>query len=64
MNYSNSHFVIINPPGIEMIHVKNEDCDLWVPLDPANNDYINIMQLVEEGKLTIQPAEDINNQNS
>ena len=30
---------------------------LWsVPLDPANTDYINIMALVQEGKLTIAPA--------
>jgi hypothetical protein len=29
-----------------------------VPLDPANTDYQNIMQLVAEGKLTIAPAED------
>jgi len=31
---------------------------VWsVPLDPANTDYANIMQLVAEGKLTIAPAE-------
>ena len=28
-----------------------------VPLDPANTDYQNIMALVAEGKLVIQPAE-------
>ena len=27
-----------------------------IPIDPANVDYNNIMQLVEEGKLTIEPA--------
>jgi hypothetical protein len=27
-----------------------------VPLDPANTDYANIIRLVEEGKLTIEPA--------
>jgi hypothetical protein len=37
-------------------------CDIngvasFVPLDPANTDYQNIMQLVAEGKLTIAPAE-------
>ena len=36
-------------------------CDIngvtsFVPLDPANTDYANIMQLVAEGKLTIAPA--------
>jgi hypothetical protein len=28
----------------------------FVPLDPANTDYKNIMSLVQEGKLTIAPA--------
>ena len=27
-----------------------------VPLDPTNSDYINIMKLVQESKLTITPA--------
>lgn len=27
-----------------------------IPLDPSNTDYINIMALVQEGKLTITPA--------
>jgi hypothetical protein len=36
-------------------------CDIngvtsFVPVDPANTDYANIMQLVAEGKLTIAPA--------
>jgi len=29
----------------------------WVPIDPENIDYQNIMTLVAEGKLTIAPAE-------
>lgn len=29
----------------------------FVPLDPANTDYQNIMKLVKEGKLAIAPAE-------
>ena len=29
----------------------------FVPLDPANSDYQNIMALVEAGELTIAPAE-------
>ena len=36
-------------------------CDIngvtsFVPIDPANTDYANIMKLVAEGKLTIAPA--------
>lgn len=37
-------------------------CDIagmasFVPLDPANSDYANIIALVAEGKLVIAPAE-------
>jgi len=32
--------------------------DTYIPVDPANSDYANIMRLVEEGKLTIAPAGD------
>lgn len=37
-------------------------CDIngvpsWVPADPANTDYANMMQLVAEGQLVIQPAD-------
>jgi hypothetical protein len=36
-------------------------CDIngvtsFVPIDPANTDYANIMALVEKGQLTIAPA--------
>ena len=36
-------------------------CDIngvtsFVPIDPANTDYANIMKLVEDNKLTIAPA--------
>jgi hypothetical protein len=42
--------------------VSSIRCDIngvtsFVPLDSANTDYANIMQLVAEGKLTIAPAE-------
>ena len=30
----------------------------FVPIDPANTDYANIMALVDAGELTIAPAED------
>jgi hypothetical protein len=37
-------------------------CDIngvtsFVPIDPANTDYTNIMALVDAGELTIAPAE-------
>jgi len=54
--YSNAQYFnteYAQPAGIR--------CDIsgvtsFVPLDPANTDYQNIMQLVAEGKLTIAPA--------
>jgi hypothetical protein len=55
--YSNAQYYndpIGNPAGIR--------CDIngvisFVPLDPANTDYQNIMALVAAGELTIAPAE-------
>ena len=35
------------------IHEK----EAFVPLDPANTDYAEIMRQVEAGKLTIEPAD-------
>ena len=38
------------------ISVDIDGVPSFVPMDPANTDYANIMQLVAEGKLTIAPA--------
>lgn len=43
-----------NPAGIR---VDINGVTSFVPLDPSNADYQNIMRLVAEGKLTIAPAE-------
>lgn len=46
------------PLGGTSITAVKEDGSIWyVPEDPANTDYANIMQLVDEGKLVIQPAD-------
>ena len=52
--YYNNTLTGQSPAGIR--------CDIngitwFVPVDPANTDYQNIMKLVAEGKLTIAPAE-------
>ncbi len=55
--YSNAQYYnepMGNPAGIR--------CDIngvtsYVPLDPANTDYQNIMALVAAGELTIAPAD-------
>ena len=41
-----------------MIRVDINGVTSFVPLDPANTDYQQIMQLVADGKLTIAPAEE------
>jgi hypothetical protein len=38
------------------INVKINGVQSYVPCDPANTDYANIMNLVAQGKLTIAPA--------
>ena len=55
--YTNAKYVTLNSinTGIR--------CDIngvtsFVPIDPANTDYKNIMALVEKSELTIEPAED------
>lgn len=38
-----------------IVYINGAKC--YVPLAPANTDYQNIMRLVADGKLVIQPAE-------
>lgn len=42
---------------INGIRVDINGATSFVPIDPANSDYANIMKLVEAGELTIAPAE-------
>lgn len=42
---------------VNNIRVDINGVTSFVPLDPANSDYQNIMKLVEAGELTIAPAE-------
>jgi hypothetical protein len=51
--YTNAQY-IENPPN--SIRCDINGVTSYVPIDPANTDYANIMQLVAEGKLTIAPA--------
>lgn len=54
--YSNAQWV--DQSGQHLcIRVDINGVTSFVPLDPENTDYKNIMQLVDEGKLVIQPAE-------
>jgi hypothetical protein len=54
--YTNAQYIAFN--GIN----TSIRCDIngvtsFVPIDPANTDYANIMALVAAGELTIAPAE-------
>ena len=51
----------VNGPGNvpHMIRVYINGSDSFVPIDPANGDYRSIMKLVEEGKLVIEPADNV-----
>ena len=58
MTYKNAQYIIV-APGTEPSAIR---CDIngvtsFVPIDPANTDYANIMALVAAGELTIAPAE-------
>jgi hypothetical protein len=56
--YSNAQYVKSSLTGqLDSIRVDINGVTSFVPLDPANTDYQNIMALVAAGELTIAPAE-------
>ena len=56
MNILNPHYVL-DSMGRKTIVATIDDITLFVPLDPANRHYAEIMRQVELGELTIQAAE-------
>jgi hypothetical protein len=55
--YTNAQYIALN--GVNTgIRCDINGVTSFVPLDPANTDYNNIMALVEKGQLTIAPAEE------
>ena len=54
--YQNAQYIAIGGQQTA-IRVDISGVTSFVPLDPANSDYAAIMQLVQEGKLTIAPAQ-------
>jgi len=57
--YSNAQYLRDELNGqVDMIRLDINGITSFVPLDPANTDYQRIMALVEDGKLTIAPAEE------
>ena len=55
--YTNAQYLSSNGINTSISCLINGE--LWfIPLDPANADYANIMALVKDNKLTIAPAEE------
>lgn len=55
--YQNAQYYNDMSGNLAGIRVDINGVSSCVPLDPENTDYQNIMQLVAEGKLVIQPAD-------
>ena len=58
--YTNAQYILFYGANTG-IRVNINGMTSFVPLDPANTDYTNIMKLVDEGKLTIAPADEVSN---
>jgi hypothetical protein len=55
--YTNAQYIADQYSGIVIsISVEIDGVPSFVPIDPANTDYANMMVLVAEGKLVIAPA--------
>jgi hypothetical protein len=54
--HNNAQYIAFNGVNTS-IRVDISGVTSFVPLDPANTDYQNIMALVAAGELTIAPAE-------
>ena len=55
--YTNAQYYNTESAAPAGICVDINGVTSWVPLDPANTDYENMMVLVAAGELTIAPAE-------
>jgi hypothetical protein len=57
--YTNAQYVngLSGAPPNVAINVQINGVQSYVPCDPANTDYSNMMLLVSEGKLVIAPAD-------
>jgi hypothetical protein len=56
--YSNAQYYKDLSGAILKIKCDINGVTSYVPIDPANTDYQNIMKLVAEGKLVIAPADE------
>ena len=49
----------LNTDELSGIKATIDGVEWFVPLDPANTDHAEIMELVEAGELTIEPADEV-----
>jgi hypothetical protein len=54
--YSNAQWIDMNGAHVSL-RVDINGVTSYVPIDPANTDYANLMELAREGKIVIQPAD-------
>ena len=54
--YANAQYIIVSGV-IDSIRVEINNATTFVPIDPSNGNYVAIMALEAEGKLTITEAE-------
>ena len=57
MNITSAQYILNDAGGNASIQATIDGTDLFVPLDPANRHYAEIMRQVEAGTLTIQDAD-------
>ena len=55
--YSNAQYYNSLAGSLAGIRVDINGAPSFVPIDPANTDYANMMALVAAGQLTVAPAE-------
>lgn len=56
--YTNAQYVNDPVTGLpECVRVDIDGVTSFVPCDPSNSDYANLMELEREGKIVIQPAD-------
>jgi hypothetical protein len=55
--YSNAQYYRDITGAVSMIRVDIDGVTSFVPIDPENTDYANLMELEREGKIVIQPAD-------
>ena len=50
---------VLNPEQeVRIIKATINNVESFVPMDPANSDYVEIMRQVDAGELTIAPADE------